>query len=43
MRAKDSSPETIDKIKNKLKEASAVYRKDKETVDWIVMQSTHGS
>ena len=31
----------ISKVKNKLIEASRVYRKDKETVDWIVMQDVH--
>ena len=28
----------MEKLKNKLIEASQVYRKDKETIDWHVMQ-----
>lgn len=32
---------SISKVKNKLIEASRVYRKDKETVDWHVMQDVH--
>jgi quinol monooxygenase YgiN len=35
--AKDSK-ENIEKIKAKLVEASQVYSKDKETLDWHVMQ-----
>ncbi|WVQ84698.1 hypothetical protein IAT38_006854 [Cryptococcus sp. DSM 104549] len=31
-------PEAIEEVKAKLKEASEVYRKDKETLDWYVMQ-----
>ncbi|KAH6646089.1 hypothetical protein BKA67DRAFT_663953 [Truncatella angustata] len=38
--AKDE-PEAIERIKLKLIEASRVYRNDKETVDWIVMQDVH--
>ena len=34
-------PESIPRIKAKLVEAARVYRKDKETVDWIVMQDVH--
>lgn len=33
--------ENIDKVKLKLIEASRVYTKDKETVDWLVMQDVH--
>ncbi|KAL1742244.1 hypothetical protein HDZ31DRAFT_75633 [Schizophyllum fasciatum] len=35
--AKDD-PSAIEKIKAKLTEAASVYRKDKETIDWFVMQ-----
>ncbi len=38
MKAK-SDPSVIEKLKNKLIEASQVYSKDKETVSWLVMQS----
>lgn len=31
-------PSSIEKVKNKLIEAAQVYRKDKETVQWEVMQ-----
>ncbi|EIW72228.1 hypothetical protein M231_05745 [Tremella mesenterica] len=31
-------PEAVDKIKEKLIEAASIYRQDKETIDWIVMQ-----
>ncbi|KAF7880642.1 uncharacterized protein EAF02_007488 [Botrytis sinoallii] len=34
-------PESIPRIKAKLIEASRVYKQDKETVDWIVMQDVH--
>ena len=34
-----SDPVIIEKLKNKLIEASRVYSKDKETVSWLVMQS----
>lgn len=30
--------ESIEKVKNKLIEASSVYSKDKETLSWFVMQ-----
>ncbi|KAL7418461.1 hypothetical protein Q5752_006919 [Cryptotrichosporon argae] len=33
-----AKPEHVAKIKAKLVEAAAVYRKDKETIDWHVMQ-----
>lgn len=39
LEAKDD--ESIEKIKRKLIEAARVYRKDKETVDWLVMQIVH--
>jgi len=32
---------SIAKVKNKLIEASRIYRKDKETIDWHVMQDAH--
>jgi len=38
--AKDD-PVAIDKLKAKLIDASRVYTKDKETLDWFVMQSIH--
>ncbi len=34
-------PESIARIKAKLIEAARVYRKDKETIDWLVMQDVH--
>jgi hypothetical protein len=37
--AKDD-PDCIQKLHNKLIEASRIYSKDKETVSWFVMQST---
>jgi len=37
----NEQPDSISRIKAKLIEASRVYRKDKETVDWIVMQDVH--
>lgn len=37
----NDDPESIEKIKLKLIEAARVYRKDKETVDWFVMQDVH--
>ncbi|WVQ72652.1 hypothetical protein IAR50_002211 [Cryptococcus sp. DSM 104548] len=33
-----SLPEAVEEVKAKLKEASEIYRKDKETLDWYVMQ-----
>lgn len=33
-------PDSVDKIKAKLIEASRVYSKDKETLSWFVSQST---
>ncbi|KAK8107711.1 uncharacterized protein PG998_009724 [Apiospora kogelbergensis] len=40
MYAKDDA-ECIEKLKLKLIEAARVYRNDKETVDWFVMQDVH--
>ncbi|KAG0648128.1 hypothetical protein D0Z07_5981 [Hyphodiscus hymeniophilus] len=37
----NDKPDSIDRIKAKLIDAARVYRKDKETVDWIVMQDVH--
>ena len=37
----NDKPDSIERIKAKLIEAARVYRKDKETVDWIVMQDVH--
>ena len=37
----NDDPASIDKIKAKLVEAARVYRKDKETVDWLVVQDVH--
>jgi len=37
----NSDPTSIDKIKAKLIEASRVYNKDSETIDWFVMQDVH--
>ncbi|RFU32701.1 hypothetical protein B7463_g3680, partial [Scytalidium lignicola] len=34
-------PESIPRIKAKLVEAARIYRKDKETLDWLVMQDVH--
>ena len=34
-------PDSIARIKAKLIEAARIYRKDKETLDWIVMQDVH--
>lgn len=33
----------VQKLKDKLVEAAAVYRKDKETLDWHVMQDPKAS
>ncbi len=41
LRAKSSDPAIIQKLKNKLIEASRVYSKDTETLSWFVMQSVH--
>jgi hypothetical protein len=37
----NDKPDSIARIKAKLIEAARIYRKDKETVDWIVMQDVH--
>lgn len=37
----NSDAESITKLKAKLIEAARVYRKDRETVDWLVMQDVH--
>ncbi|RYP47205.1 hypothetical protein DL768_006681 [Monosporascus sp. mg162] len=37
----NEDPESIEKIKLKLIEAARVYRQDKETIDWLVMQDVH--
>ncbi|KAL2066588.1 hypothetical protein VTL71DRAFT_2659 [Oculimacula yallundae] len=37
----NEKPDSIERIKAKLIEAARVYRKDKETVDWLVMQDVH--
>jgi len=34
-------PDSIPRIKAKLIEAARIYRKDKETIDWLVMQDVH--
>jgi len=41
LRAKSSDPSLLQKLKNKLIEASRIYSKDKETLSWFVMQSVH--
>src|SRR6266536_1028915 len=37
----NDKPDSIDRIKAKLIEAARIYRKDKETIDWLVMQDVH--
>jgi quinol monooxygenase YgiN len=37
----NDQPDSVDKIKAKLIEASRVYSKDTETLDWFVMQDVH--
>ncbi|KAI9147153.1 Pre-mRNA-processing ATP-dependent RNA helicase PRP5 [Paramyrothecium foliicola] len=37
----NSHPDSIDRIKAKLIEASRVYVNDKETLNWFVMQDVH--
>ena len=34
----NDKPDSIPRLKEKLIEAAEVYRKDRETVDWLVMQ-----
>lgn len=36
-----ADPEAIPRLKAKLVEAARIYRKDKETIDWLVMQDVH--
>lgn len=37
----NDKPESISRLKAKLIEASRIYSKDKETVEWLVMQDVH--
>ena len=37
----NDDPDSIPRIKAKLIEAARIYRKDKETIDWLVMQDVH--
>lgn len=37
----NDKPESIPRLKAKLIEASRIYSKDKETVEWLVMQDVH--
>ena len=37
----NDDPASVEKIKLKLIEAARVYRQDKETVDWFVMQDVN--
>lgn len=37
----NSDPDSITKLKAKLTEASRIYVKDQETIDWFVMQDVH--
>jgi hypothetical protein len=37
----NDKPDSIERIKAKLIEAARIYRKDKETIDWFVMQDVH--
>ena len=37
----NSDPESIPRLKAKLVEAARIYRRDRETVDWFVMQDIH--
>lgn len=37
----NDKPESITRLKAKLIEASRIYSKDKETVEWLVMQDVH--
>ena len=38
---RSDKPESIPRLKAKLIEASRIYSKDKETVEWLVMQDVH--
>ena len=37
----NEDPESIPRLKAKLVEAARIYRKDRETIDWLVMQDVH--
>lgn len=37
----NNHPDSIPRLKAKLVEAARIYRKDRETVDWFVMQDVH--
>lgn len=37
----NDQPDSITRIKAKLVEAARIYRQDKETIDWLVMQDVH--
>jgi hypothetical protein len=37
----NEDPESIVRLKAKLVEAARIYRKDRETADWLVMQDVH--
>ena len=37
----NDKPESIPRLKAKLIEASRIYSKDKETIEWLVMQDVH--
>ena len=37
----NDDPDSIPRIKAKLIEAARIYRKDKETIDWLVIQDVH--
>jgi quinol monooxygenase YgiN len=37
----NDKPDSVERIKAKLIEAARIYRKDKETIDWLVMQDVH--
>lgn len=36
----NTNPDSIPRLKAKLVEAARIYRQDRETVDWFVMQDT---
>lgn len=37
----NSHPDSVTKLKAKLIEAARIYRQDRETIDWLVMQDVH--
>jgi hypothetical protein len=37
----NAHPDSVPRLKAKLVEAARVYRQDRETVDWFVMQDVH--